>query len=380
MLRSGLLVSALNMLIVISGFRCGYLLSVGNMHRFQPSLMKAAVHPPHIINARRFLNMCTSDGIPPLQYSEEIICPPSLNQRQGDGTAFAYLVPSGVCPVYKPQGWSSNDVVQKIKGILQREAKFRTANKKVIVKVGHGGTLDPLAEGVLVLGIGGGTKLLGEYLKGTKGYLAQGKLGVEMDSLDSTGNQLRELPWEHVDSGALRGALANFRGDILQLPPMHSALKKDGEKLYELARKGITVEREPRPVTVYRLEESPAFCTNEKPDASAGGGAEQRSVHTLSIPMSLPNFALEVECSGGFYVRTLIADLAESLGTVGHMTGLVRTKQGQFSVGDCLFQGEWDAAAIIKHTELSSAKVGIPAEKMKNAITVSEKPRRRSRR
>ena len=227
---------------------------------------------------------------------------------------------NGFVAVYKPKDWSSNDVVQKVRGVLEKEARQR-AGTKVKVKVGHGGTLDPMATGVLVLGVGTGCRDLSMYLKGSKAYRAVGLLGSEYDTMDSTG-QITET----VDV-----ALGAFRGNIMQRPPAFSALRKNGKRLYELARKGEIVEVEPRPVQVDLLNLVPA---------------EEEAGQVLPWP----HFGLEIECQGGTYVRSLISDLARAVGARAHMTALVRTKQGPFFLTDCVPEEVWrnDAEAIVR--------------------------------
>ncbi|CAM9851583.1 unnamed protein product [Scytosiphon promiscuus] len=192
------------------------------------------------------------------------------------------------------------------------------------VKVGHGGTLDPMATGVLVIGVGKGCRELGNFLKGSKGYRAEALLGHETNTQDAEGEATLHGEWEHVTGEAVDGALGQFVGDIMQVPPMFSALHKDGERLYELARKGITVEREARPVTVYSLRQT-------------------------SPALTLPLLGLELESGGGFYVRTLIEDLARALGTRAHMTALERTKQGPFELEHALPQAEWEYSQLCDH-------------------------------
>lgn len=234
---------------------------------------------------------------------------------------------SGLIAVHKPVGMTSNDVVVKIKRILLNQAKSTVAYSSTVpmpntsskIKVGHGGTLDPLAEGVLVLGIGKGTSLLQVYLAGSKGYRAQAKLGIETDSLDTEGKVVATKDASHVSIEKLESALPKFRGNILQTPPMFSALKKDGKKLYDLARKGQVVERDARSVTVYKLELI---------------GPSNTTKSQIVVPPE--GFELDIECSGGFYVRSLIDDLAKQVDSLAHMTALLRTKQGLFSLEDCL--------------------------------------------
>ncbi len=229
---------------------------------------------------------------------------------------------NGVIAVYKPVNFTSNDVVMKVRSSLRQRLREVTG-RKIDIKVGHGGTLDPLAEGVLVLGIGSGTKELNNYLTGSKVYQTIAQLGRATNTLDGEGEITEEKDFSHVTEELVLQALPVFRGEIEQVPPMFSALKKDGQRLYDLARKGVEVAREPRKVTVYRLDYLPH--------------AVERPPHS---------FCLEVECSGGFYVRTLIDDLARKLNTVGFMKRLIRTKQGVFELKDCLEVKDWTVERI----------------------------------
>ena len=241
-------------------------------------------------------------------------------------------IPSGLCAVYKPKGWSSNDVVCKVKSEILSAARNITG-VKIKLKIGHGGTLDPMAEGVLVLGIGTGTKLLQDYLTGTKGYRAKAILGTATDTLDSTGTVIGTIDSSHITRAQILGVLDKFRGDIKQTPPMYSALKRDGKKLYELARAGIEVEREARAVSVHRLD--------------------------LLDDCALPEFGLIIECGGGFYVRSVIADIATSIDSLAHMTELVRTKQGQFTLDDCIHQHNWKLDSLCAHILACNVKANI---------------------
>jgi len=241
---------------------------------------------------------------------------------------------SGLMAVYKPQGWTSSDVVQKIRSILERDGSPAGTNKKKRkIKVGHGGTLDPLARGVLVLGVGGGTKLMQEYLLGTKVYYGIGQLGTSTDTLDSEGTTVSTMDCSHVDMSMLQGTLSSFCGNILQRPPMYSALKKDGVRMYDLARSGVVVPREPRPVTVDNI--------------------------VLDNSVQLPKFGIRVECGGGVYIRALISDIAEACSSCAHMTALERLKHGPFELEDCLHEDMWNAKNIKEHIAYCSNKVGI---------------------
>ena len=210
-------------------------------------------------------------------------------------------IPSGLAAIYKPKDWSSAEVVYKLRDLMRDGLQARTgcSKRKSIIKVGHGGTLDPLAQGVLVVGFGKGTKLMDTYLSGTKAYQAIAKLGYETDSYDANGVITETVDSTHVTNDMIENALQQYRGDILQTPPMYSALKIDGQRLYTLARQGLEVDREARPVTTYKLElvRNPhKLLVNE--------------TNGISSELELPLFGLDIECSGGFYVRSVICDLA----------------------------------------------------------------------
>jgi tRNA pseudouridine55 synthase len=194
-------------------------------------------------------------------------------------------------PFWKPIGWSSFDVVKKVRGSVKPS------------KVGHAGTLDPFAEGVLVLCIGKMTKQVESVMNKRKEYIAEIEFGKTTDTLDLEG-QITEISDVNIDSvEMIRNVLKQYIGEIEQIPPMYSALKVDGKRLYKLARKGITVKRNPRKVHVYNIElisYEDNICT------------------------------IKVECGRGTYVRVLAADIAKSLSTVGYLTKLVRTKVGDY--------------------------------------------------
>ena len=191
----------------------------------------------------------------------------------------------GVFLLDKPQGMSSNDVMQKVKRIFQ-------ANK-----AGHTGALDPLATGMLPICLGEATKFSQFLLDADKRYLVTAKLGERTDTSDAEG-QVVETRTINVKTPEILTALEAFRGDILQVPTMFSALKHNGKPLYEYARAGITVEREARPITIFELN---------------------------FIEYHAPYLTLEVHCSKGTYIRTLVNDLGEALGCGAHVTMLRRT-------------------------------------------------------
>ena len=206
----------------------------------------------------------------------------------------------GVFLLDKPQGMSSNDIMQKVKRIFQ-------ANK-----AGHTGALDPLATGMLPICLGEATKFSQFLLDADKRYLVTAKLGERTDTSDAEG-QIVETRDVNVKTPEILTALEQFRGDILQVPTMFSALKYNGKPLYEYARQGITVEREARPITIFELN---------------------------FIEYNAPYLTLEVHCSKGTYIRTLVDDLGEVLGCGAHVTMLRRTAVADYPTEKML---DWHA-------------------------------------
>jgi tRNA pseudouridine55 synthase len=190
----------------------------------------------------------------------------------------------GVLLLDKPLGWSSNDALQKAKWLLRAE------------KAGHTGTLDPLATGLLPLCFGAATKFSQVSLDADKAYRATLRLGQRMSTGDLEGELVEERPVE-VDRGRLDAVIAQFTGAIDQLPPMHSALKKDGKALYEYARAGQTVQRDTRRVIIHALD---------------------------IVDWQDVQLVIDVRCSKGTYIRTLAEDIGEALGCGAHLTGLRR--------------------------------------------------------
>lgn len=203
----------------------------------------------------------------------------------------------GLLLIDKPCGMTSHDVVSRVRRICKTR------------KVGHAGTLDPLATGVLPVAIGRGTKVLQFLLAADKSYRATLCLGISTDTLDSEGEVVdrKELPNDSLER--LQRVVSDFIGQVEQVPPMYSALKKDGVPLYKLARQGKTVEREPRTVEISRLE-------------------------VLSV--DLPFVEIEVDCSKGTYIRTLAQDLGNAIGCGAHITQLRRLRSGPFSIDECI--------------------------------------------
>ena len=202
-------------------------------------------------------------------------------------------MPSGILIIDKTQGWTSMDVCAKLRGIFREK------------RIGHAGTLDPMATGVLPVFIGRATRAVEFASEGQKEYVAGLRLGLVTNTQDTSGEVLEERPFRGSLQD-LEGVLDRFRGDIQQVPPMYSAIKINGKKLYELARKGREVERQPRPVTIHSL--------------------------TLEGQTGPAEFILRVRCSKGTYVRTLCHDIGLALGCGGCMSSLRRTMAAGFSL------------------------------------------------
>lgn len=206
--------------------------------------------------------------------------------------------PDGLVVVDKPAGWTSHDVVAKSRGLLGTR------------KVGHAGTLDPDATGVLLLGVGRATKLLRFLSPLGKSYVGDVSLGTETSTLDAAGEVTATHDMSDVSFEQIRQAAARFVGPIEQIPPMVSAVKIDGRRLHELARQGIEVDRPARPVTVHSL----AVLPTDEPGV----------------------FTMAVECSSGTYIRTLAADIGTALGGGAHLRELRRTAVGPFTLADAV--------------------------------------------
>ncbi len=206
----------------------------------------------------------------------------------------------GIINIYKEKGYTSFDVVAKLRGILKQR------------KIGHTGTLDPDAEGVLPVCLGNGTKLC-EYLTDkSKEYVATMRLGVRTDTLDMSGEIVSEAD-VNVSENQIQSTVLEFVGEIMQVPPMYSALKVNGNKLCDLARKGIFVERKARPVTIYGID---------------------------ILEIRLPIVTMRVKCSKGTYIRTLCDDIGNKLGCYATMESLKRTRVDNFTIEDALWLSE----------------------------------------
>ena len=217
----------------------------------------------------------------------------------------------GILNINKPTGVTSFSVVAAVRRLTGER------------RVGHAGTLDPLAEGVLPVCVGRGTRVQEFLLEGRKVYRADLKLGEETDTSDAEGKVTKQTDASAITRAAFEEALKPFRGRIMQTPPMHSAIKQQGRRLYQLARAGLEVERPGREVTIHRLE-----------------------LKEFESPLA----TIEVECSRGTYIRSLASDVGRLLGCGGHLTALQRLKYGNFDIADAVsldelekacFEGSW---------------------------------------
>lgn len=195
----------------------------------------------------------------------------------------------GIIIVNKPQGWTSFDVCAKIRNLSR------------VKKVGHSGTLDPMATGVLPVFLGKATKSVRHFMGGDKGYIAEMTLGVKTDTLDAEGKVIHRAPPFEFEISNVARTLKKFAGEIEQVPPMHSAVKVQGKRLYKLARKGIAVKREPRRVIIHKIS-----LLNYETDKN-------------------PRVTIEVMCSKGTYIRQLVSDMGDDLGWGAHLSKLMRT-------------------------------------------------------
>jgi tRNA pseudouridine55 synthase len=224
----------------------------------------------------------------------------------------------------KPVGLGSTQAVAAVKRNL-REAGLGK------VKVGHGGTLDPLAEGVLPIAIGEATKLAGRMLDACKIYEFTVQFGEETDTLDTQGD-VTERSARRPPMAAVVAVLEHFTGEIEQMPPVYSALKVDGRRAYDLARAGETVALKTRAVTIHKLEFASAFEAGELPGSAFAASLGRPDPYSAEAPLELADqVTLVANVSKGTYIRSLARDIARALGTVGHVTYLRRTKAGPFT-------------------------------------------------
>lgn len=206
----------------------------------------------------------------------------------------------GILPVWKPAGMTSHDVVARVRRITREK------------RIGHTGTLDPQVTGVLPLCIGAATRLVEFVQELPKTYAAKLVFGIATDTEDMTGTVTQRMDDVRIDPESLRRVIDSFRGPIEQVPPMYSAVKVEGKRLYEIARSGAEVERKPRTVTIYDIR-----------------------LTGSNLQLELPEAELTVECSKGTYIRTLCVDIGNKLGVPATMKELVRTKTGHWTEENC---------------------------------------------
>lgn len=205
--------------------------------------------------------------------------------------------------INKPLGWTSFDAVKRVRGAIQRRLNMKK------FKVGHAGTLDPLATGVLIVCTGRATRKIETLQNGSKEYIATMKLGATTPSFDLEKEIDATYPWEHITLDMVREVLPKFTGHILQVPPVFSAVKIDGKRAYKYARKGTEVELKAKPLVIEELE---------------------------LLPSELPELNLRIVCSKGTYIRALTRDIGQALDSGAHLTALRRTRVGNMRIEDCL--------------------------------------------
>ncbi len=242
---------------------------------------------------------------------------------------------NGIIAINKPSGISSSDVVVKCRNALSKAVGYK-------VKCGHMGTLDPLACGVLVLGVGKAARLFDIMQIKKKTYRARIVFGIQTDTLDSEGEVVERSGLPKLAD--VVKTLDNFRGDILQVPPAYSAISINGKRAYALARQGIEVEIEPRKVTVYNLAVVREECD----------GKLCRSID------------IDIECSSGTYIRSLVRDIAHSVGVVGYMAYLIRSRSGNFDINNAVTLDEFLANPV--------QNVGDILQALKEILPVYEVP------
>lgn len=208
-----------------------------------------------------------------------------------------------IIAVDKPLHWTSFDAVKRIRGAIQRRLEVKK------FKVGHAGTLDPLATGVLIICTGRATRLIEQLQAGEKEYIATLRLGATTPSFDLETEIDATYPTDHIDEQSIRSILTQFQGTIRQVPPTYSAVKIDGKRAYKFARKGKEVELKPKELTISEIE---------------------------LLDFQMPSLTIRVVCSKGTYIRALARDIGQKLNSGAHLTALKRTKVGNITIENCL--------------------------------------------
>ena len=225
----------------------------------------------------------------------------------------------------KPLGWTSFNLVNRVRGVLSRHIGVKK------LKVGHAGTLDPLATGVMILCTGKNTKLIESFQYQTKEYVATIKLGATTPSFDLETEIDAEYPVEHITEDLVKQTLNKFIGEIKQIPPTYSAIKINGKRAYEYARKGDEVELKPKTLVIDEIE---------------------------LLDYKMPEIVVRVVCSKGTYIRALARDIGEALNSGGHLTALRRTRIGDIRVENCL---QYDNS--VKELGVRSEELGVKTNK-----------------
>ena len=229
----------------------------------------------------------------------------------------------------KPAGVTSADVTNRLKAVIVEGARKKCPGVTIKqIKVGHGGTLDKAASGVLVVGVGEDCKKLSTFLKSEKLYECVGKLGEATDTRDVEGKVVEKASWEHVKEADIVKALKeHFCGEISQIPPVYSALKRGRKRASDLAREGVVFIPAPRKVTIYSIK---------------------------LMKFQPPFFKISVHCSSGTYIRSIVHDLGQHLDTAAHVTELCRTRQASFSLDSALSEHDWTFQNILRFIESTS--------------------------
>ena len=248
---------------------------------------------------------------------------------------WAIAMVDGILNVLKPPGMTSHDVIGYLRRVLQTK------------KIGHTGTLDPDAAGVLPVFIGSATRLLEYSGEVTKSYRVELRFGIKTDTADDSGNAIETSTVYRPSSKELETVLSKFTGSLMQIPPMYSAVRHDGKKLYQLARAGLTIEREPRPIAIYKLD-----IVYQEDDY----------------------LVLDVECSKGTFIRTLCEDIAAALGMCGTVSFLLRTRSGKFTVSEAKMLEEIAESPIEHILPVEFAVEHFPELKLtdKQALRISQ--------
>lgn len=208
-----------------------------------------------------------------------------------------------ILKIDKPLGWTSFDAVKRLRGAIQKRLRVRK------FKVGHAGTLDPLATGVLIVCTGRATRSIDSLQAGEKEYVATLRLGATTPSFDLETQIDATFPWQHIDEELVRSVLPRFTGEVLQVPPVYSAVKVDGKRAYSFARKGREVELKPKQLVIPEIE-------------------------LLSLQDDI--LRLRIVCSKGTYIRALARDIGRALDSGAHLTALRRTRVGVVGIADCM--------------------------------------------